>query len=81
MNRRGGDCAECGDSALSGPASMTCWSCWTKAAAAGPVGLVFITKSTFGKPLLLHVQWHGLLDLTNPEQRDRARHYGHPSHR
>ena len=52
-----------------------------KAEAAGPVGLVYLTNSIFGKSLLLHAQWHGLLDLTNPEQRDRARHYGHPSSR
>ena len=52
-----------------------------KAEAAGPIGLVYLTNSIFGKSLLLHAQWHGLLDLTNPEQRDRARHYGHPSSR
>ena len=52
-----------------------------KAEAAGPKGLVYLTNSIFGKSLLLHAQWHGLLDLTNPEQRDRARHYGHPSSR
>ena len=49
-----------------------------KAAAAGPVGLVYITNSIIGKALTFHAHWHGLLDLTNSEQRDRARHYGHP---
>lgn len=52
-----------------------------RAAAAGPVGMVYVTNSVYGKSLLLHAQWHGLLDLTNPEQHDRARHYGHPSSR
>lgn len=52
-----------------------------KTSIAGPVGLVYVTNSIFGKALLLHAQWHGLLDLTNPEQRDRARHYAHPSYR
>ncbi len=45
----------------------------------GPMGVVYVAGSVYGKSLLLNTHWHGLLDLTNREQRDRARHYGHPT--
>lgn len=41
----------------------------------GRIGLVTLARSDYAKSLLLHAQWRGLLDLTNPEQRDRARQY------
>ncbi len=47
----------------------------------GPVGLVFIANSHYGKSLLLHAHWRGLLDLTNPDQHNRARQYVVPSPR
>lgn len=43
--------------------------------ALGPIGLVTLARSDYAKSLLHHARWRGLLDLTNPEQRDRARQY------
>jgi hypothetical protein len=45
----------------------------------GPVGMVLLARSDFAQSLLPHARWRGLLDLTNPEQRDRARQYAVPS--
>jgi hypothetical protein len=45
----------------------------------GPEGIVLIARSDFGHSLLPHARWRGLLDLTNPEQCDRARQYAVPS--
>jgi hypothetical protein len=43
--------------------------------ALGPIGLVTLARSDYSKSLLLHARWRGLLDLTNRDQRERARQY------
>lgn len=48
-------------------------------AALGPVGMVVLARSDYAQSLLPHARWRGLLDLTNPEQCDRARQYAVPT--